>query len=77
MGKRSLCNTISLTEVESGKKKLSSWRHCLVHDNTIQNAWPMAQILKMFSEKEGLLCSVQLVIGKNSSNSKEINWCNL
>ena len=70
MEKRSLCNTASSTEVESGEKKLSSWRHVLVRDNAIWNVWTMAWILKTYSDKEGLVHSVQLVIGKNSSNSK-------
>ena len=74
MEKRSLCNTASSSEVESGKKELSGWRHCFgTRQNTIQNSWQMTQILKIFSDKEGLVHSVQLVIRKNSSNSKEIS----
>ena len=45
----------------------------MLPDNTIRNAWRTAQILKTFSDKEGLVRSVQLVIGENSSNSKEIS----
>ena len=45
----------------------------MVCDNTIQNIRPMAGILKTFSDKEGLVWSVQLLIRKNSSNSKEIS----
>ena len=45
----------------------------LVCDDTIRNVWPMAQILKSLSDNEGLVHSVQLVIGKNSSNNKGIS----
>ena len=73
MEKRSLCNTASLTEVESGKRNFQVGGIVLVFVDTIRNAWPMARILKTFSDKEGVGYSVQLVIGKNSSNSKEIS----
>ena len=73
MEKRRLCNTASSTEVESGKKNFQLGDIALVRDDTIRNAWPMARMLKTFSNKEGLVHSVQLVIGKNSSNSKEIS----
>ena len=73
MEKRRLCNTASSTEVESGKKNFQLGDIALVRDDTIRNAWPMARILKTFNNKEGLVHSVQLVIGKNSSNSKEIS----
>ena len=45
----------------------------LVCDDTFRNIWPVARILKTFRDKEGLVHSLQLVIGKNSSNDKEIS----
>ena len=45
----------------------------LVCDDTIRNVWLMAQILKSLSDNEGFVDSVQLVIGKNSSNNKAIS----
>lgn len=43
-----------------------------IRDDTIRNEWPIAQMFKTISDKEGLVRSVQLVVGKNSSTSKEM-----
>ena len=57
---------------QDGVKKFI--QHCKLYRNdTIRNEWPMAQILKTFSYKEGLVRSAQLVVGKNSSTSKEMS----
>ena len=59
--------------MESSQKKFQVEGIVLVGDNTIRNAWPMTQILKTFSDKKGLVRSVQLAIGKIFPNSKEIS----
>ena len=43
----------------------------LVRDDVIRNKWPMARILKTCNDEEGLVQSVQLVIGRTNSSDKE------
>ena len=44
----------------------------LVRDDvTTQNKWPMARILKTYSDEKGLVRSVQLVTGRTNSTNKE------
>ena len=43
----------------------------LVRDDVIQNKWPMARILKTYSDEEGLVQRVQLVTGRTNSSDKE------
>ena len=43
----------------------------LVRDDIIQNKWPMARILKTYSDEEGLVRSVHLVTGRINSSDKE------
>ena len=45
----------------------------LVHDDIIQNKLPMARILKMYSDKEGLVQSVLLVTGRTNCTNKEVS----
>ena len=40
-------------------------------DVTTRNKWPMAKILETYSDKKGLVRSVQLVIGRTNSTNKE------
>ena len=44
----------------------------LVRDDfTTRNKWPMARILKTYSDEKGLVRSVQLVTGRTNSTNKE------
>ena len=45
----------------------------LVHDDIIQNKLPMARILKMYSDEEGLVQSVLLVTGRTNCTNKEVS----
>ena len=40
-------------------------------DFTTRNKWPMARILKTYSDEKGLVRSVQLVTGRTNSTNKE------
>ena len=43
----------------------------VLDDVTSRNKWPMARILKTYSDEKGLVRSVQLVIGRTNSTNKE------
>ena len=43
----------------------------VLDDVPSRNKWPMARILKTYSDEKGLVRSVQLVIGRTNSTNKE------
>ena len=71
-------------EVHATLQARKKWNHVkrnfevgdiiLVCNNISRNAWPTTQILKTFGDKEGLLCNVQLVIGKNLQTARRYQY---
>ena len=71
-------------EVHATLQARKKWNHVkrnfevgdiiLVCNSISRNAWPTTQILKTFGDKEGLLCNVQLVIGKNLQTARRYQY---
>ena len=53
------------------KRNFKVGDNVLVRGDVIRNKWPMARILKTYSDEQGLVWSVQLVTGRTNSTDKE------
>ena len=72
MKERGVCDTSALTKVEPDQpKNFEVGDIVLILDDVIRNKWPMARILKTYSDEEVLVQKVQLVTGGTNLTNKE------
>ena len=72
MKERGVCDTSALAKVEPDQpKNFEVGDIVLILDDVIRNKWPMARILKTYSDEEVLVRKVQLVTGGTNSTNKE------